>query len=194
MRIIRHSVHQVLPMLLGVGLVALGLIAGPGTVAFAAGSTNKEIDAKVDAALEQLKKEVPGSAAVLKEAKGVLVFAEVIKAGFVVAGEGGEGALRINGKTSGYYTIFSGSVGFQAGGQKSDIIMVFLAADALKKFQASDGWKAGADGTVTLVNVGASGSIDSATLKQPIVGFVVGQKGLMAGVSLDGSKITRLKR
>ena len=80
-------------------------------------STAAEIDAKVNAALSRLKAEVPGSTKVLAEAKGVLVFAEVIKAGFVIAGEGGEGALRIGGKTSGYYSIFSVSVGFQAGGQ-----------------------------------------------------------------------------
>ena len=171
------------------------LAAGLATFQVAqAESTAAEIDAKVDAALAQLKKEVPGSDVVLKEAKGVLVFANVIKAGFVVAGEGGEGALRVGGKSKGYYSIFSGSVGFQAGGQSRDIIMAFLDADALKKFEASDGWKVGADGSVTLINVGAEGTIDSATLKKPIVGFVVGQKGLMAGISLDGSKITKLKR
>jgi len=162
--------------------------------ASAAGGDAKSIDAKVDAALGRLKAEVPGSDVVLAEAKGVLVFAEVIKAGFVIAGEGGEGALRMGGKSVAYYSIFSGSVGFQAGGQKSDIIMAFLDAGALKKFQESDGWKAGADGTVTLIDTGASGSIDTATLKKPIVAFVVGQKGLMAGVSLDGSKITKLDR
>jgi lipid-binding SYLF domain-containing protein len=175
-------------------LASLAVLSTMTAPAMAAGSTNAEIDAKVDAALGRLKAEVPGSASVLKDAKGVLVFAGVIKAGFVIAGEGGEGALRIGGKTNGYYTIFSGSVGLQAGGQKRDIIMVFLDAGALKDFEASDGWKAGADGTVTLIDTGASGTIDSATLKKPIVGFIVGQKGLMAGVSLDGSKITKLDR
>jgi lipid-binding SYLF domain-containing protein len=163
------------------------------TVPATAASTAGEIDAKVDAALARLKAEVPGSASIVADAKGVLVFAGVIKAGFVIAGEGGEGALRIGGKTESYYSIFSGSIGFQAGGQKRDIIMVFLDADALKNFQASDGWKVGADGTVTLIDTGASGTIDSATLKKPIVGFIVGQKGLMAGISLDGSKITKLE-
>jgi lipid-binding SYLF domain-containing protein len=174
--------------------VALLLVAALAPLQMAqAASTAAEIDAKVDAALAQLKKEVPGSDVVLKEAKGVLVFAHVLKAGFVVAGEGGEGALRIGGKTNGYYSIFSGSVGLQAGGETREIIMAFLDADALKKFQESDGWKVGADASVTLINVGAEGTIDSATLKKPIVGFVVGQKGLMAGISLDGSKISKLK-
>jgi lipid-binding SYLF domain-containing protein len=173
--------------------VLLAALLTPVQPALAA-STAAEIDVKVNAALERLRKEVPGSATVLAEAKGVLVFAEVIKAGFVIAGEGGEGALRIGGKTNGYYSIFSGSVGFQAGGQKRDIIMVFLDATALRNFQASSGWKVGADGTVTLIDVGASGTIDTAMLKKPIVGFIVGQKGLMAGISLDGSKITKLDR
>jgi lipid-binding SYLF domain-containing protein len=178
--------------LIWVGISLLAFAIGP--TAFAAGSTAEEIDAKVDAALQRLKTEIPGSTNVLDQAKGVLVFAEVLKAGFVVAGEGGEGALRIGGKTAGYYSIFSGSVGFQAGGQKRDIIMVFLDAAELKKFQDSNGWKVGADGSVTLIDAGASGTLDTATIKQPIIGFVVGQKGLMAGISLDGSKITRLER
>lgn len=182
-------VSRQLPLLL-LGVLLLGGIS----TASAAGSTAKEIDAKVDAALGRLQAEVPGSASVLASAKGVLVFSEVIKAGFVLAGEGGEGALRIGGSSAGYYSIFSGSIGFQAGGQKRDIIMVFLDEAALKNFRDSNGWKVGADGTVTLIDVGASGTIDSAILKKPVVGFIVGQKGLMAGVSLDGSKITKLDR
>lgn len=176
-----------------VSAVAVALLGIFSTSANAA-STAKEIDASVDAALERLRKEIPGSVSVLEKSKGVLVFAGVIKAGLVFAGEGGEGALRVGGQTTGYYTIFSGSVGLQAGGQKRDIILVFLDAGELKKFEQSSGWKVGADGTVTLIDVGASGSIDSATLKKPIVAFVVGQKGLMAGISLDGSKITRVER
>jgi len=170
------------------------LVALPLSLAQAADHSAKEIDAKVDAALARLHEEVPGSDSVLAKAQGVLVFAEVIKAGFVVAGEGGEGALRVDGKSVGYYSIFAGSVGLQAGGQKRDIIMAFLDAGALEDFRKSSGWKVGADGTVTLIDTGASGSIDSATLKKPIVGFIVGQKGLMAGISLDGSKITKLER
>jgi len=175
-------------------LSCLFVLLSLGVLQAARASTAAEIDAKVNAALSRLKAEVPGSTKVLADAKGVLVFAEVIKAGFVIAGEGGEGALRIGGKTSGYYSIFSGSVGFQAGGQKRDIIMVFLDADALTQFRDSKGWKAGVDGNVTLIDTGASGTIDTATLKKPIVAFMVGQKGLMAGISLDGSKITRLER
>jgi lipid-binding SYLF domain-containing protein len=160
----------------------------------ATAATGPEIDAKVKAALDRLHTEVKGSDAITGKASGILVFPEVIKAGFVFAGEGGEGALRVGGKNVGYYTIFSGSVGLQAGGQKRDIIIAFMDAASLKKFEASDGWKAGVDGSVALIDVGAGAAIDITKIKDPIVGFVVGQKGLMAGVSVDGSKITRVTK
>jgi lipid-binding SYLF domain-containing protein len=173
------------------GLLALA-IALPLQTATAV--TGPEIDAKVEAALDRLHTEVKGSDAITSKASGILVFPEVIKAGFVIAGEGGEGALRVGGKNVAYYTIFSGSVGLQAGGQKRDIIIAFMDAASLKKFEASDGWKAGVDGSVALINVGAGAAIDVTKIKEPIVGFVVGQKGLMAGVSVDGSKITRVTK
>lgn len=160
----------------------------------ATAATSAEVEASVNAALQRLHTEVKGSEAVTGKAAGVLVFPEVIKAGFVIAGEGGEGALRVGGKTRGYYTIFSGSVGLQAGGQKRDIIIAFMDSASLKKFEASDGWKAGVDGSVALINVGAGAAVDISKIKEPIVGFVVGQKGLMAGVSVDGSKITRVTK
>jgi lipid-binding SYLF domain-containing protein len=177
--------------------ISLALLASVLSLGFPgvanAGHTAAEIDARVNAALARLKKEVPGSEEVLAKAHGVLILAEVVKAGFVVAGEGGDGELRIGGKTVGYYKLGSMSVGFQAGGAKRDIIMAFLDASELKKFQDNDkGWKVGADATVTVVNTGASGAIDSATLDKPIVSFIVGEKGLMAGISLDGTKISKL--
>jgi lipid-binding SYLF domain-containing protein len=179
---------------IGAVAAAATLLLALSSPARAAGKTAAELDAAVSAALERLQTEVKGSKSVLAKAQGVLVFPEVLKAGFVFAGEGGEGALRIGGKSAAYYTLFSGSVGFQAGGQKRDIILVFLDAGALKKFRASDGWKAGVDGSVTLIDTGVAEQIDTTKLKAPIVGFIVGQKGLMAGVSLDGSKITQVKK
>lgn len=167
------------------------ILAVPLHTALAA--TPAEIDARVNAALDRLHKEVKGSETVTGKAAGVLVFPGVIKAGFVIGGEGGQGALRIGGKTRGYYNILSASVGLQAGAQKRDIIMAFMDQESLKKFEASDGWKVGADGSVALINVGAGATVDITKIKEPVVGFVVGQSGLMAGVSLDGSKITREK-
>ena len=171
-------------------LVAMAIVA-PLQVAPAA--TPAEVDSNVEFAMKRLYSEVKGSEDVIKKASGVLVFPKVIKAGFVIAGEGGQGALLIHGKIVAHYDIMSASVGFQGGAEKKDIIMAFMDADSLKKFRASNGWKAGADGSVTLINVGANAKVDLTKINQPIVGFVVGQSGLMAGVSLDGSKITKAK-
>lgn len=174
------------------GSVAIGVVLALGQAGVAAAATQGEINASVQAALSRLYKQVPGSEKVIQEAKGTLVFAGVIKGGFIFGGEGGEGSLLIGGKTQGYYNILSASVGLQAGVEKRDIIIAFMDADALKKFQASDGWKAGADGSVALINTGAGASVDVTKLNQPIVAFMVGQSGLMAGVSLDGSKISKI--
>lgn len=177
------------------GLIVTALLALATVLPASAGAaTAAEVDAKVNAALSRLHAEVKGSEAVTGKAAGYLVFPEVVKAGFVIAGEGGEGALRVGGATRGYYTIFSGSIGFQAGGQKRDIIIAFMDPASLRKFEQSEGWKAGVDGSITLIEQGVGANIDVSKIKEPIVAFVVGQKGLMAGVSVDGSKITRVKK
>lgn len=154
----------------------------------------REIDVSVDVALENFNKEIKGGKEFLKAAKGVLVFPGVYKAGFGIGGEYGEGALRINGKTVDYYNTAAGSFGFQLGAQKKTVILVFIQQDALKKFRDSSGWKAGVDGSVALVTVGAGGAIDTKNITDPIVGFVFGQKGLMYNLTLEGSKFTRLKK
>ncbi len=153
----------------------------------------QEIDAGVDAALARFTHQVGGADAVLRDAKGVLVIPDVVQAGFGIGGQYGQGALRVRGQSVGYYSLAAGSVGFQLGVQKKDVILVFLQEGALDKFRAKQGWQVGVDGSVVLVNVGAHGSIDTATLNQPIVGFVVGQQGLMYNLTLQGTKITRLR-
>lgn len=165
------------------------LLANP---AFAASA--QEIDIKTDAALDQFKKEVRGGEAFLKNAKGVLVFPDVIKAGFGIGGEYGEGALRVGGKTVDYYNTAAASIGFQLGAQSKTIVLVFLDKDSLKKFQNSEGWKAGVDGSVALVTLGAGEAIDSTNIQDPIVGFVFSNKGLMYNLTLEGSKFTKLKK
>ena len=159
---------------------------------YAAGA--KEIDIKVDAALAKFKKEVGGGAAFLNKADGVLVFPEVVKAGFGIGGEYGEGALRINGKTVAYYSTAAASIGFQLGAQVKTIVMVFLDKDALKKFRDSSGWEVGVDGSVALVTLGAGKDINSVNIDDPIVGFVISNKGLMYNLTLEGSKITKLNK
>jgi lipid-binding SYLF domain-containing protein len=157
-------------------------------------ATANEIDARVNASLDRFVNEVKGAQEFLDAAKGVLIIPKVIEGGLVVGAEYGEGALRISGKTVGYYNLISGSFGYQIGGQEKDIIMVFMSDKALKKFRNSKKWKAGVDAKVTVVNVGADESLSTMKFKQPVVGFVFGQKGLMAGATIEGSKFTRLNK
>jgi lipid-binding SYLF domain-containing protein len=157
-------------------------------------ATAKEIDASVNASLDRFVKDVKGVQQFLNAAKGVLIIPKVIQGAVVVGAEYGEGALRIGGKTVGYYDITAGSFGAQIGGQEKDILLVFMNNAALKKFRASKNWQAGVDAEVTLVNIGADESLDTTKFKQPVVGFVFGQKGLMAGATIEGSKITKLKK
>jgi lipid-binding SYLF domain-containing protein len=156
--------------------------------------TAEEIDASVNAALGRFYNQVRGGRELIGRSQGTLVFAGVIKAGIGVGGEYGEGALRVGGRTNGYYSIAAASIGLQFGAQRKDIIIVFLQRDALTKFRASNGWKVGVDGSVVLIDVGAGGSIDTETVNKPIVGFVVGQKGLMYNLTLEGSKISKLNK
>lgn len=174
--------------------VCLCLLVGLMLPSVSQARTAEEIDASVNAALDRFTKQVQGSRQLLQTAKGVLVFAGVIKAGAGIGAEYGEGALRIGGKSAAYYSIAAASIGLQLGAQKKDIIIVFLEDAALRKFQASQGWQVGVDGSVVLIDVGANASIDTTKINQPIVGFVVGQKGLMYNLTLEGSKISKLKK
>lgn len=157
-------------------------------------ATAKEIDVSVDATLERFNKEIPVADSFIKKAKGVLIFPQVIKAGFGIGGEYGEGALRIGGKTVEYYSTMAASIGFQLGAQTKSIILVFTKEDALKAFRNSDGWKAGVDGSVALISLGMGDSLDTTTVKDPIVAFVFGQKGLMYNLTIEGSKFNKLQR
>ena len=152
----------------------------------------KEIDASVDTALERFGREIPGAKELLKKTKGVLVLPKVIKGGIGIGGEYGEGALRLHGKTVDYYNTIGGSIGFQLGAQVKSIYLLFMEDQALKDFRVSDGWKAGVDGSVALVAVGANGTIDTTQTNQPIMGFVLGQKGLMYNLTLEGSKFNKI--
>jgi lipid-binding SYLF domain-containing protein len=185
---IRNSMGKVfviLSLILAVGLFA---------AAESFSAEAKEIDASVDVALERFSKEVKGAAEFSKTAKALLILPGVIKGGFVFAGEYGEGAMRIGGKTVDYYNIASGSFGLTIGAEKKDIIIAFMTDESLKQFRAKSGWEAGVDGNVALWDVGAGTRLDTTTMKDPIVAFVFGAKGAMADLSLKGAKITKLDK
>ena len=161
-------------------------------------SSAREIDGNVDATLREFSLRIGGARELLAKSAAVLVFPSVIKAGMGIGGEYGEGVLRVGGRSVAYYSIAAGSIGFQLGAQRKSIIIVFLQDQALRDFRAKartdKAWSVGVDGSVVLLNLGAQASINSATINQPIVGFVFGQSGLMYDLSLQGTKITRLNR
>jgi len=154
----------------------------------------REIDVSVDVALNRFKNEVPGAQEFLQNAKGVLVIPNVIRVGFGLGGEYGEGALLVGGKTVDYYSLAAGSFGFQIGAQSKNVIVIFMDETALTSFRDGLGWRAGVDGSVALIDYGAGGSVDTNNIQHPIIGFVFGVKGLMLNLSLEGTKFTKLTK
>ncbi len=160
----------------------------------AVAATAKEINAGVNKTLSQLFSTVGGTRDLANRAAGVLVFPTVYKAGLGIGGEYGEGALRIGGKTAGYYATASASIGFQLGAQARSVVIMFMTPDALAGFRNKHGWKVGVDGSVALVNVGGGGAVDTNQVTSPVIGFIFGSQGLMYNLTLEGSKITRIER
>ena len=174
-------------------LAAVALMVGIGADV-ASAKTAKEINTSVNACLDRFYKEVNGGKELVGKAKGILVLPGVIKAGLIVGGEYGEGALRVGGKTASYYNLAAGSVGFQIGGDTKDIIIMFMTDAALKQFQARKSWEVGVDGNVALVNIVGDERVDFTKLNDPIVAFVFDVKSLMADVSLKGAKLTKVAK
>jgi lipid-binding SYLF domain-containing protein len=166
-------------------IAALSLIVSPGSSNAAGGSIRQTLD--------RLYRHVPGSQGLIARSAGVLVFPTVVKAGFGVGGEYGEGELLIGGRPVGRYNTIAGSIGFQFGAQARSVIIVFMTPDALENFRGVDGWKVGVDGSVAILAVGAGGSIDSDKVTSPVVGFILDPQGLMYNLTLEGSKITRIR-
>jgi lipid-binding SYLF domain-containing protein len=167
---------------------------GPSAGETAAGTAdrNRSIDAAVDSTLQRLYVSVKGSRELVGKARGVLVFPRVLAAGFWLGAQYGEGALRVDGVTEGYYNTAGGSFGLQIGAQSKALVFVFMTDDALAQFRKRDGWAVGTDATVALAKVGANGQLDTTTAMNPVEVFVLTNAGLMAGVSLEGTKISRL--
>jgi len=152
------------------------------------------IDARVDAALVELRQLGPGTAQLLEDAEGVLVMPRITKGGFVVGGQYGEGALRVDGETVGYYSLAAGSFGLQAGVETFSQALLFMTPAALAEFREADGWKAGAGAEVTLLQQGFDIGASTDVTNRPIIAIVFGQNGLLAGASVEGAKYTRIER
>jgi lipid-binding SYLF domain-containing protein len=171
------------------------VVAGCSTTTGSSGDASakrREIDASVDGALTDLYNQASGSRELAAKAKGILVFPKVVSAGFMIGGSYGEGALRKTGMNTAYYKVTAGSVGLLAGAQSKAMYLFFMTQDALQKFESSEGWTVGADASVAVADIGASANIDTRTAQAPIIGFVRSTGGLMANVSIDGTKISKL--
>ena len=160
----------------------------------AAASTAAEIDARVRIAVEALTTRVPGGAELWAQARAALVLPDIVRGGFVIGGAYGEGALLIGGETAGYYSFAAASLGFQAGAQRMTQVLLFMTDAALAGFRASNGWRVGADASVTVLDTGVATGVDSLSNPAPIIAIVFGQDGLMAGASVEGGRISPIRR
>ena len=175
-------------------LAALSLLGVVGLSPTSQTAIAASLDNDVERTLRRFHSRVRGTRELVQSAAAVLVFPTVVKAGIGIGGEYGEGVLLVRGKPVDYYNTVSASFGFQLGAQSRSIIILFMTEEALASFKRVDGWKVGVDGSVALVNVGASGSIDTSRIVSPIVGFIFDGKGLMYNLTLEGSKISRMSR
>jgi len=170
-----------------------GLVGGAvlGTGAAYATSARK-IDQDASQALQKLYAAQPKARNLGNKAKAILVFPRIIKAGLLIGGQSGDGALRMGGKTVGYYNLSAASFGLQAGGQTFSYALFFMTDSALDYLQKSDGWAIGSGPSVVVVDKGAAASLTSTSITQDVYAVPFGQRGLMAGIGLEGSKITHI--
>jgi lipid-binding SYLF domain-containing protein len=178
--------------LLPAGALALALSVTSFEAAMA--MTAAEIDTAVNEAVRRCHAEVKGCKTADAKALGILVFPSVQKAGLVVGGSYGEGALRVGGKTVGYYSTSAASIGLQAGYQDRSEILMFMSKEALDDFQASSGWEVGGNASVAVIDDGLANEIDTVSAEKPVIAFIFGQEGLMADLSLEGAKISKIDR
>lgn len=157
-------------------------------------ATAAELNANGKAALQRLYAQSDRATRYARDARAILVFPKIVKAGFVIGGQGGEGVLLVHGVPHGYYKISAVSYGLQAGGQSFSYALFFMNDKALRYLEESDGWAIGSGPSVVVVDKGAAKSTTSTTLANDVYAFPFGQKGLMAGIGLEGSKISRIRR
>ena len=171
-------------------VVSMLLVAG--TTAQA--ETKAALDMSSKEALNQLIASVPAARTLSEKAIAVLVFPSITKAGFLVGGQFGDGVLWQNGKPTAYYNTSGASFGLQAGAQTYGYAMFFMKESALKSLEKADGFEVGVGPSVVVVDQGMGASHTTTTLQDDIYAFVFGQKGLMAGVGIQGNKITKISK
>jgi len=171
-------------------LVASGSLVSCASVEWSA----SRIDSEANTALQVFRQDITGAQLFLDQAAGYLVFPRVIKVGVGVGAETGEGVLRVGGQSADYYRTSSGSIGFQAGAQAKSVVIAFMTEQSLRQFRNSSGWKVGIDGSIALIDVGIGKTIDTDNIRDPVIGFIFGSRGLMYNLTLEGSKYSRLHK
>jgi len=179
----------------GAGLLALALVVTTSiNTRPAAAASAAEIDRDVDAALAKLYDNVPDARKFVENARGVLVFPSVVKAGFLIGAQYGDGALRRQGKTVGYYNTVAASYGLQAGVQSFGYVLFFMSESALGYLDKSEGFELGMGPSIVVLDAGKAKAMTTTTMQNDIYAFIFDQRGLMAGAGLQGSKISRVER
>ena len=174
-------------------MFAIGLMLGLSAVASVTNAaTASEISRDARAALQQLYAAEPVAKSLGAKAKAVLVFPSILKAGFLVGAQGGDGALIKGGKTVGYYRTLAASYGFQAGVERFGYALFFMDDAALAYLDKSDGWELGTGPSLVVADQGFKKSFSTTTLQKGVYAFAFDQKGLMGGIGVQGSKITRI--
>lgn len=175
-------------------VLALALAAVSLGARGAEAATAAQLNAEASAALQRLYAESPKASGLGRKSRAILVFPRIVKAGFLIGGQGGEGVLFVGGRPSAYYRINAVSYGLQAGGQSFSYALFLMNEKALNYMDRSDGWSIGSGPSVVVMDKGAAKSTTSTTLTQDVYAFPFGQKGLMAGMGLEGSKISRITK
>lgn len=160
----------------------------------AAAATAAELDREAIAALDNLATREPAAKDLAKQAVAILVFPGVYKAGFMVGAQRGEGVLLRKGRPAGYYRTTGASYGIQAGAQKYGYALMFMTEDGVDYLNRSNGWEIGTGPSVVVVDKGAAKSLTTTTVKKDVYAFIFDQKGLMAGIGLQGNKITKIDK
>ena len=154
----------------------------------------QELNQGADRALQSLYRISPVAEGLSHKARGILVFPSIVKAAFIFGGAYGEGVLREGGRTVSYYNSFTASLGLQAGGQAYGYVVFLMSDKILNYLNDSAGWEIGVGPTVVVTDMGAAKNFSSSSMQSDAYAFIFGQQGLMVGISLEGTKITRINR
>lgn len=178
-------------LLLLLGFAALPACQSTGGTSLT-GGTAIHISRDAKFALNKLYSSTPGAKALASQAKGVLVFPSIVKGGFLFGAQYGTGTLLKKGRNAGYYNTVAASYGLQAGVESFGYVLMFMSDSALRYLDESDGWEIGAGPSIVIVDAGAAQSLTTTTAKSDVYAFIFDQKGLMAGLTLQGSKISKI--